>query len=302
MRPLRAVLIYVAAVLLCGALVAPCVYQFAQAVSETFPGLASQPFHRFVNRTMLVAALIGLWPLLRATGLNSPAALGLAGHPRPLAMICSGAALGSGTVLAVASLALVTGARTLEPSLAGTAWVLKLAGITATAAVVAVLEETLFRGALFGALRKVWHWWFALVVSSLLFATAHFVQSGRVQGPIGWLSGFVVLGHMFEGFLQFKRIAPMLINLWLVGAILCLGFQRTGSLHFPIGLHAGWVFMLKLYGWLTVQAEHANTALWGTRKLVDGWVVLPVLIVLYIVLVRVLRPQVQKKTYGQIVF
>lgn len=302
MRPLRAVLIYIAAILLCGALVAPWLYHIAQSVSETFPALAQQPFHRFVSRTMLATALVGLWPFLRATGLASASALGLVGHPHQIRWLSTGFLVGVGTVMLVAVCVLATGARKLDPGLAGTGWLGKLAGITATAVVVGMLEEVLFRGALFGALRRVWHWAFALVVSSVLFASAHLIQGARVEGTVGWLTGFVVLGRMFEGFCYWHRLMPTFINLTLVGVVLCIGYHRTRSLHFPIGLHAGWVFALKIYGWLTAKAEQANTVFWGTHKFIDGWLAFFVLVVLCVILLRVLRHRAHKSPYAQIVF
>jgi len=301
MRPLRAMLIYVAAILLCGALVAPWLYYIAQSVSDTFPALAQRPFHRFVNRTMLVVALVGLWPFLKATGLNSAAALGMAGYPHQFRRLSIGFMVGTGTVVLAAGCVLVMGARKLDPGLAGPGWLGKLAGITATAAVVGTLEEVLFRGALFGALRRVLHWVFALGVSSVLFAAAHFIQSARVEGTVVWWSGFVVLGRMFEGFRYWHSVMPAFVNLTLVGVVLCIGYHRTGSLHFPIGLHAGWVFALKIYGWLTVKADLASSRFWGTHKFVDGWLGLIVLVVLCVILVRVLEPREHKRHYAQIV-
>lgn len=301
MRPLRTMLIYLAAILLCGALVAPWLYHIAQSVSDTFPALAHQPFHRFVNRTMLVVALVGLWPFLNATGLNSASALGLAGYPHQFRRLSIGFLVGTGTVVLAAGCVLVMGARKLDPGLAGPGWLGKLAGITATAAVVGTLEEVLFRGALFGALRRVFHWVFALGVSSVLFAAAHFIQSARVEGPVTWWTGFVVLGRMFAGFCSWHSVMPAFVNLILVGAVLCIGYQRTGSLHFPIGLHAGWVFALKIYGWLTVKAERVGSGFWGTHRFVDGWLGLIVLVVLCMVLVRLLQSRDYKRQYGQIV-
>ncbi len=302
MRPLRAALIYVAAVLVCGALVAPWAYHFAQASAENLPGLAQQPFHRFVNRAILVAALVGLWPFLRAVGLNSGAALGLTGQPHQLRRLTVGLLVGVGTVVLVAGCVFVAGARRLDPALAGPGWLPKLVGIVGTAAVVGTLEEVLFRGALFGALRKVWHWTFALGISSVLFAVAHFIQSARWVGSVGWASGFIVLGRMFEGFCCWHRVMPAFVNLVLVGVALGVAYHRTGSLHFSIGLHAGWIFALKLYGWLTAPTAQPATWWWGTHKFVDGWFALPVLVAVCLGLIRVFRGRERRSPYAGVIF
>src|SRR5882724_3383997 len=54
MRPLRALGIYIAVVFLGGALLVPWLYSLAQAWAGTVPQLAHQPFHRFVNRALLI--------------------------------------------------------------------------------------------------------------------------------------------------------------------------------------------------------------------------------------------------------
>lgn len=77
MRPAHALVIYIAAVFLGGALLAPWLYWLAQAGTDSFPKLANTPFHRFVNRSLLLLALAGLWPLLRHLGARSAGDLGL---------------------------------------------------------------------------------------------------------------------------------------------------------------------------------------------------------------------------------
>ena len=53
--------------------------------------------------------------------------------------------------------------------------------------------------------------------------------------------------------------------------MLGLAYQRTGNLYFPIGLHAGWIFWLKIYGALTVAATRETDWFWGSGKMIDGW-------------------------------
>ena len=77
MRSLWALVIYIVAVFIGGALLAPWLYWLAQAFAHTFPHIAAAPFHRFVDRSLLIFALAGLWPLLRALGMTSWRELGL---------------------------------------------------------------------------------------------------------------------------------------------------------------------------------------------------------------------------------
>src|SRR5208283_3816500 len=71
MRPLRALVIYIAVVFIGGALLAPWLCRAAQLFAHSFPQAASAPFHRLLDRSFLILALAGLWPLLRSLGATS---------------------------------------------------------------------------------------------------------------------------------------------------------------------------------------------------------------------------------------
>lgn len=146
-----------------------------------------------------------------------------------------------------------------------------LAKTLATAVVVAVVEETLFRGALFGALRRTLPWFLALVISSFLYAWVHFFQRPVPPTQIGWATGLVQLGEMMRGFTDLNAMAPSFFCLWLAGALLAWAYQLTGNLFCSTGLHAGWIFWLKAYSSLTHPAGSTNPWLWGSDKLIDGW-------------------------------
>ena len=75
-----------------------------------------------------------------------------------------------------------------------------------------------------------------------------------------------------------RALIPGFFNLTLVGIILSLAYQRTGRLFFSIGTHAGWILALKLFTACTIGVAGANQWLWGTNKLIDGWMSLPVVL------------------------
>ena len=275
MRPLPALGIYIIIVFLGGALVAPWLYWLTQSFAQTFPHLAASPFHRFVNRSLLGLALIGLWPLLRGLRARSWRDLGLVNPTRQGKKLGTGFALGFGSLAIVALTALGTGARVLTQNQAHI--VRNLLGAALTAVAVAVLEEILFRGALFGTLRKVMNWGLALVISSMIYALVHFMESARQTGPVLWHSGFDLLPRMLRGLGNWQQLIPGFLNLTLAGALLALAYQRTGNLYFSIGLHAGWIFWLKSYGVLTGEVPGANGWFWGGAKMIDGWMALLVL-------------------------
>jgi len=293
MRPLRSLLIFLVVVFLGGALLAPWLYWLAQSFAQSFPHLAQSPFHRFVNRSLLGLALLGIWPLLRGMGAKSWRDIGLVKPRGQWNRLASGFALGFGSLACVALIVLAAQGRLLNLDLSPAQLRGKVAGAAGTALVVAVLEEILFRGALFGAFRRIWDWRLALLFSSMIYAIVHFMEPTELAGPVTWTSGLELLPRMLHGFTDWEAVIPGFFNLTVAGILLGLAYQRTGNLYFSIGLHAGWIFWLKSYGFLTVPMAGANVWLWGTHKLIDGWLALAVLVLALLVLVRL--PPVKPK-------
>ncbi|MGD1086497.1 MAG: CPBP family glutamic-type intramembrane protease [Verrucomicrobiota bacterium] len=252
MRPVRLLFIYLVVVFAGGALLAPWLWlatQWAAGHWPAFGPLARHPFSSFVVRSMLGLALLGLWPLLRDCQMLSRRELGFAGAGRPLRNIAAGFAIGFGSFAAAAALALLS-------------------------------------AALFGILRKCFAFPVALVCSSAIYASVHFLQKAAAPDHIGWLSGLAMLPPMLRGPPDGLPLVPTFFTLLVVGAILALAYQRTGTLFMSIGLHAGWVFWVKSYGFLTRQTSGGARAIWGGDRLVDGWVPLLILAGLLVLMLR----------------
>ncbi len=290
MRPIRSLLIFLIVVFLGGALLAPWLYWLVQSVAPD-SGLGHSPFHRFVNRSLLALALLGIWPLLRSLGAKSWRDVGIVNPAGECPRLWAGFALGFGSLACVALIVLAAHGRQFNPNLTTAQLAGKAGGAALTAIVVAVLEELLFRGAIFGAFRKIWDWRAALLLSSMIYAIVHFMQNADLPGPVTWTSGLQLLPIMLRGFGDLHALIPGFFNLTLAGILLALAYQRTGNLYFSIGLHAGWIFWLKSYGLLTSPGSDANQWLWGTQKLIDGWLALIILGLALPVLLRLLPPK-----------
>ena len=285
MRPLRSVAIYFAFIFLGGALLAPWIFWLVQTLG--LHQLTQYPFHKFVTRSFEVLALAGLWPFLHSLQIRSWREVGFCPPKTEWRKLSTGLALGFCSLALVALITIVAGVR--EPrighSLAKFFLFLIKAGLAAV--VVAALEELLFRGVLFGALRKVHGWISALIFSGAFFGIVHFFERKPPKPEtIQWFSGFTTLGEMLRGFGDFEQLVPGFFTLFLVGALLALAYQRTGSLYFSIGLHAGWIFWLKSYGFLTRASTPANSWFWGTGKLINGWLAFLILAVLLGIFLR----------------
>jgi len=282
MRPLRSVAIYFAFVFVGGALLAPWIFWIAQMVG--LHQLTQYPFHKFVTRSIELLALVGLWPFLRSLQIRSWREVGFCPPKTEWRKLAMGLALGFCSLAVVALITIAAGIRTPEVHYSLAKKILKAGG---AAVVVAVLEELLFRGVMFGALRKVHGWIAALILSSGFYALVHFFAD-KVPQPetVTCLSGFVTLGQLLGGFAEFERFVPGFFSLFVAGALLALAYQRTGSLYFSIGLHAGWIFWLKSYGFLTKASVKGESWFWGTSKLINGWLAFLVLMVLLGIFLR----------------
>ncbi len=271
MRPLRALVIYIAAVFIGGALLAPWLFWLAQQFARALPHIAGAPFHRFLDRSFLILALAGLWPLLRALGVKTWREIGITPPYGQWSKLGGGLLLGLGSLAMVAGIAIGFGGFHFAKTADAHKMFSTVLGAAGTAIVVAVLEEILFRGGIFGGLRRVLYWPFALAASSAIYALVHFLQRSDITGAVGWNSGLVLLPRVLGGFADIYALVPGFFTLTLAGALLGLAYQRTGNLYFSIGLHAGWIFVLKIFGALAVQTPGAAIWFWGTAKMFDGW-------------------------------
>src|ERR1700722_6307806 len=271
MRPLLTLVIYLVVVFVGGALLAPWLYWSAQHAAQSFPKIAGAPFHRFVDRSILILALAGLWPLLRSLGAKSARDLGIVPPYDNLKKLFGGLLLGFLSLAVVAGIAICCGARAPVQNPGAHKIIGIIFSAIGTAMVVATLEEILFRGGIFGGLRRMIYWPIALAISSGIYAITHFLQRAEFTGAITWNSGLILLPRMLAGFIDFHAFIPAFLGLTLAGILLGLAYQRTGNLYFSIGLHAGWVFMLKIYGALTADAPDAAIWFFGSGKMIDGW-------------------------------
>ncbi len=147
-----------------------------------------------------------------------------------------------------------------------------------TASLIGFIEEFFFRGILFNSFKKRFNLWKALFLSSFLYAIMHFFKPKEITGldQTAILSGFVVLGEMLKPFSSPDFLSKC-IGLFLTGFCLAYGYHRTKSLYFSIGLHAGWVFIIKVDGTMVTRTIQEQRVWWGSSQLVGGvytWVLL----------------------------
>src|SRR5688572_25070241 len=138
MRPIWALLLYLAAVFVGGGLLAPWLYWGAD-LTGLMETAGRPPFHRFVTRCLLLVALVGILPLLRFSRLDSWRGIGLAAHPRRWRRIAQGFVVGFISLAVVGAGALAAGVREWHVDGSVPPVALVLLGVAATAIIVAVL-------------------------------------------------------------------------------------------------------------------------------------------------------------------
>lgn len=276
-HPVAKLIAFLSVVVVGGALLAPQLYAAAQwgLRAGLLPdALAAFKFPKYVTRAMLVVALAAGWPFVRWLGIESRAQLGLLPDPRWPRRFVLGLSQGILGLALVGAVMLATGLATLrEPLPIG-----RLLEAAATGITVAFIEEWTFRGAIFGIARRTTPWPRALVIVSLVFAVLHFVRAPLVAPVIEevhWWSGFTLLpAHLWQ-FGEPSLLIGSLPTYFLVGAVLAYTVVQTNSLAFAIGLHAGWVFALRGFGFLT--RRQGDPSVWLGRDLISG--VVPALLV-----------------------
>ena len=119
----------------------------------------------------------------------------------------------------------------------------------------------------------------------------HFFERPPQAESVHAGTGIATLGQMLRGFTDLHSMLPGWLSLVVAGFLLALARERTGSLAFAIGLHAGWIFWLKVYGFATAAAPATNAWIWGSGRLFDGWVAFGLMIVQAVVVAALLQPR-----------
>ncbi len=244
------IFLYLVVVLLGGALAAPLVWHLIHGIPSGWFGgftgdIQRMPFHRYVSRSLQIAALLFLWPLLRSLRIRSLEEFGLSRNGHPLRDLGIGMLCGLFCGLLLEPALLLSGAFTMRfgyPHLI----LFLLPKLILTAGAVAAIEEFLFRGVLLGFFRQAMPPLPAIIFSSLVFAAVHFLNippsgAGISEAP-AWWSGLHQLSAIGGALPPWRILIWSLLTLFTAGVILSWLTIRTGSLWASIGLHGLFIF------------------------------------------------------------
>lgn len=253
-RTLFIILGYVAGVLVMGALLAPGLFFATQAAIQSSPDgwlareLGDKAFPSYFNRAAMLAAVLGLIPLLRSLKVSWKQVLGNVPISTGWKQVAVSFLL---ALIFIIAMGLVCGAANAVKLKINPAWTSftkpLLSGFT-----VALLEEFLFRGAVLVILchalgNRAGLWWTVGIFSILHFLKPP-LEAAIPAAEVTWLSGFWVITQLFSGFSTVNAFVGEFLLLAAVGWALGRARLATGGLWMSIGLHAGWVAGMKYFG------------------------------------------------------
>jgi membrane protease YdiL (CAAX protease family) len=131
---------------------------------------------------------------------------------------------------------------------------------------VALLEETVMRGAMHTAIEREAGPWAAALLIAPLFAVVHFFAKAHIAPEaVNWGSGFDLLQRSFAPLAQFSLVLDSFLAWLIVGLILSLTRVLTGNIAVALGLHAGWVVVLRMLQEATTSGTAPAYAVWVGR-------------------------------------
>lgn len=241
------------------------------------------PFPKLASRLWQLSMVGGVAWVVWRLQLRGKAAWGYGlARPQFLRQLGLGTVLGIVTMLPVAAMVSGWELRTPRPGLDVARLVELFFSGALTGMAVGFLEETFYRGLLLGALlaplvgpslaspsdsaqlagvrlhpnnAASWQLAVAIVASSALFASLHFLARSKMDpAAVQWDSGLNLLQQSLRHFAHPMGMVDSFLALTAVGVLLSLARLWTGSIALSVGLHAGWVWVMKM----SVGSTHLN--------------------------------------------
>jgi membrane protease YdiL (CAAX protease family) len=152
--------------------------------------------------------------------------------------------------------------------------ILRMLTIIPGALSIAIIEELFFRVVLLDRLRDYLSFPRALSISALLYGLVHFISADKLFVYTGefWWEGFLYLRAVLDR-VMLPGTALGVAGLFVVGIILGLAKRRYGSVYLVIGMHAGWIFSLKMVSFLSLPNPNLSytIGLTGRYALFAEW-------------------------------
>jgi membrane protease YdiL (CAAX protease family) len=251
---MRAFAWFLGAILLAGILAALLGYPVYQLTTH----FAHFAFHRVTSRIAMLLLIVELIFLCRHLAIARKADFGFdLPWRRFLAQSVLWGAIGALSALIGAAFLLGGGWRVRDPAfIGGLSGYLRIFGIGLSSGIaVALLEETVFRGGLHTAVAREAGPRGAAWLTAALFAILHLYAKARIPADeLAWYSGFDLIARSFAPLAHPALVYDSLLSWFAIGLILSMTRILTGNTAIAIGLHAGWVLVLRMLQEATVSA------------------------------------------------
>jgi membrane protease YdiL (CAAX protease family) len=269
------ILVFTVGTVVLGAVLAPFLYQGGKYVvaqgwleGTLFDGINGSmdraKFSRYFNRAILLGGFIMIFPAVRWLNAGKKGRgsvkefLKLEPNPAWWRHLITGFLVGGASLILLGWGYVAQGWYLMNDTDASLYEILLEA--LGTGIAVGLLEELVFRGALYAVLSKILRPKPLFFVVAALFALLHFFNPPHslsvdvVHGGSGfWFVGRI-FQHFFSQFGDFYFLLSEFAVLFAIGLVLGYTREKTGSLWLGIGLHAGWVFGVKTLSPLTTRA------------------------------------------------
>jgi membrane protease YdiL (CAAX protease family) len=201
-------------------------------------------FGRVYDRVFEGLLLLGLVVTWRPLDLGTPRELGFRGSDAGRWLVRGLAAGGAG--LAVGLVAGWLGGGVVPAIRFSAAKTLRKAALGFVAAIaIGAGEEVLFRGVLLRRFGRDGGRTFAVVTTAASYAAVHLLRARTEQGSATLAAGVVRTVGLFAP-LAVPTAWPALAGLFALGVVLAVARLRSGTLWFPIGMHAAWVAVFRV--------------------------------------------------------
>ena len=222
-----------------------------------------KPFHfsKILSRSLTIVLFFVMIWFCRSVEKRSLVSYGLETDPYTIRILIGGFLLGNFSMLALIALHLNFYGSSIEIKELSIHFYINLVVQLFVVFIIALVEEWFFRGYLLQILRKDYGSNKAIFFSSIFFAMTHFVR------PIS----------------EYSQLIPEFFGLFLIGIILAYSTILSGNIYFSIGIHAGWVYIVKINKYFVNHFDSYFQEMIGAEKLLkslSSWVL--VIIVLYI--------------------
>jgi len=219
-------------------------------LAATLQEFLSYPFDRVLTRSVLLVLLILLIPLWKMVSKETSGLIfGDFSFRQFLQSFLIGLFILAIPVVVLLLLEVRLVVLDLEISFLSILGIL-LVGIV-LACLIGFFEEILFRGFLYGSLKKRVGGLIAALISSVLYSSVHFLKpTGELELPVNWLAGFIYLEQSIGNMTLLHQDWDARLSLMILGCFFCLVRERF-NLFCCIGLHAAFVVGIAISRQLT---------------------------------------------------